>query len=85
MRSRFRRIAVGAGLMAAGGFLLAGTGSGCISFTGEAVTTMTDFCFIFDCTNGILGGTIDPCATQTNFNTGDAFFLLADCTVPEGP
>jgi len=26
-----------------------------------------DFCFIFDCQNGILGGTIDPC-----FQTLDA-------------
>ena len=61
MRSRLRRIAMGVGLVAGGGVLLASPSSGCISFQGEALFAMTDFCFIFDCTNGVLGGTIDPC------------------------
>ena len=79
MRSRLRRIAVSVGLIGVGGFLLAAPGAGCFSFTGEAIVGMTDLCFIFDCTNGILGGTIDPCDPQINFETGQAMTILADC------
>lgn len=85
MRSRYRRLAASVGLIVAGGMLLAAPGSGCFSFTGETLTSMTDFCFIFDCTNGVLGGTIQPCAPQTDFETGDTFFLLADCAATQGP
>ena len=53
----------------------------CSSFAGESALLMTDFCFIFDCTNGILGGTIDPCAAGIGIN-GDPDNLeplLIDC------
>ena len=71
MRSRSRRIAALVALAAGGGFLLAGPYTGCMSFIGESALTATDFCFIFDCQSGILGGTIDPCS-------GDQP-LFADC------
>ncbi len=62
MRIRAKRIAMIAGLVAAGGFLLAGPATSCTSFTGRALLTASDFCFIFDCQNGLLGGTVDPCS-----------------------
>jgi hypothetical protein len=55
-------VAAVAGLMAAGGFLLAAPGSGCSSFTADSLLVSTDFCFIFDCQGGILGGTVNPCS-----------------------
>lgn len=64
-------------LAAGGGFLLAGPGTGCVSYAAESGLAATDFCFIFDCQNGIFGGTIDPCAT-----TGDEVQqgpILVDC------
>lgn len=48
-------------LVAGGGFLMAGPGTGCGSYLLETAFVTADFCFIFDCQNGIFGGTIDPC------------------------
>lgn len=61
MRSGRRALSVAATLLAAGGFLLAGPGTGCSSFLGEALLVTTDFCFVFDCQSGLFGGAIDPC------------------------
>jgi len=49
-------------VLAASGFLTSGPGTGCGSYVGQSGLVATDFCFIFDCQNGILGGTIDPCS-----------------------
>lgn len=62
MRLTARRVGAFLTLAAGGGYLLAGPGTGCSSYLGESTFVATDFCFIFDCQNGILGGTIDPCA-----------------------
>lgn len=51
---------------ACGGYLLAGPNTGCMSFLAESSLVAADFCFIFDCQNGILGGTIDPCTQLDN-------------------
>jgi hypothetical protein len=59
-RKAIRRGAVAAALVSGGGFLL--QNNGCVSFTAESALVATDFCFIFDCQNGLFGGTIDPCA-----------------------
>lgn len=67
MRSRTRRAALTLALLAGGGFLMAGPGTSCSSFFGESAFVSTDFCFIFDCQNGILGGTVEPCATDQPF------------------
>ena len=62
MQRRFRRKLMLAGLVAGGGFLFGGQSTSCFTFTGETMASSADFCFIFDCQNGILGGTLDPCS-----------------------
>lgn len=76
MRSRSHRIAALVAIAAGGGYLLTGPNTGCMSFMAESTITAADFCFIFDCQNGILGGTIDPCSGEQP--------LFADCPT-EGP
>lgn len=68
MQRRFRRKLMLAGLFAGGGFLFGGQSTSCFSFTGEQMLSSADFCFIFDCTNGILGGTLDPCSETRDVN-----------------
>ena len=75
-RKTLRWGAAAAALVSTGGFLL--QNNGCASFTAESTLVATDFCFIFDCQNGLFGGTIDPCATTgTTDNPVGPFF--ADC------
>ena len=76
MRSRVRRILMVAGFVGAGGLVLSGPGTGCSSFTATTGLIATDFCFIFDCQSGVLGGTIDPCGGGES-SAGDNLF--ADC------
>jgi hypothetical protein len=87
-KRRFSHRAVAAiTAIAGGGFLMAGPGTGCSSYLGETAFVAADFCFIFDCQNGIFGGTIDPCsgtgsgAQTIEGQTGDSLFT--DC--PTGP
>lgn len=61
MRRILRRLGIVAGCSAVGGVLLAGPGTGCLPVVGEIVGDSIDFCFIFDCQNGILGGVVNPC------------------------
>ena len=77
MRLSARKIGAFLTLAAGGGYLLAGPGTGCTSYLADSTLVATDFCFIFDCQNGILGGTIDPCATSA----GNGPFLV-DCPNP---
>ena len=79
MRSRSRRVALTLALFAGGGFLLAGPGTSCSSFLGESAFVATDFCFIFDCQNGFLGGTIKPC------DIGGGFGGFVDPDVTNSP
>jgi len=75
-RKTIRRGAVAAAILTSGGFLLQYNGYS--SFTAESALVATDFCFIFDCQNGLFGGTIDPCTTGgTTANPTGPFF--ADC------
>ncbi len=62
-------------LLAGGGFLLAGPGTSCSNYLVESAFVTADFCFIFDCQNGIFGGTIEPCGGDNQF--------FEDC--PDGP
>jgi hypothetical protein len=86
MRSGRRALKIVA-LVLAGGSVFAGPGTGCISFGTETLLTTADFCFIFDCQNGIFGGTISPCARPpevVDANTGETLSdvqgpLFADC------
>ena len=85
MRSTFRRWAVGVAAVATMG---AAYQTGCMSFGGDQLLSTIDFCFVFDCQNGILGGVIDPCAGNTatssssdeNTPSGNLFI---DCPVEE--
>ncbi len=83
MRSRSRRILRGVGLLLAGWLLISGPGTSCTSYMMKSALTTADFCFIFDCQNGILGGTIDPCA-GLNEQSGEQP-LFTDCPGFEGP
>jgi hypothetical protein len=74
MGSRARRMMATLGLALGGAYLLAGPGTSCGSYLATTALAATDFCFIFDCQNGILGGTIDPCATTNGVGP-----LFADC------
>ncbi len=62
MRGSSRKAGIWLGILAGGGYLLAGPGTGCSSYIGESLLVATDMCFIFDCQNGILGGVFDPCS-----------------------
>ena len=77
MRSRGRSVLSGIGLVLAGGYVMAGIGNGCTTFLAEAALTTADFCFIFDCQNGILGGAVDPCAGTQDTSGEDPLFT--DC------
>ena len=82
MRSRSRRIAVVVSLIGMGGFLMAGPGTSCSSFVGESGLVAADFCFIFDCVNGPLGGTLDPCSGVGT--GGESFESLVETTPGSG-
>jgi hypothetical protein len=83
MRVNVRRAIAAVTAMTAGGYLTAGPGTSCSSYLGESAFVATDFCFIFDCQNGILGGTIDPCSgigSGNNTVEGEiALPLFTDC------
>lgn len=59
MRSRARRMIAAVSILTGSGILLSGPGTGCSSFLAETALTAADFSFIFDCQNGVLGGTFD--------------------------
>jgi hypothetical protein len=88
MRSSFRRWVVGVAAAATMGIAYQ---TACMSFGGDQLLSTIDFCFVFDCQNGILGGVIDPCAgnsttttTTTNDNTTITTVdnLFIDCPTP---
>jgi hypothetical protein len=61
MRSLKQRFSIAVATAFSGGLLFAGPGTGCISFALESGLESLDFCFIFDCQQGVLGGTGDLC------------------------
>jgi len=86
-----RRVLSVAATLLAGGIVLAGPGTGCASFGVESLLVTADFCFVFDCQNGIFAGTIDPC---TGFFSGNQTVealpagqapLFTDCPVGGAP
>lgn len=68
MRRCFRLKLKLAGLVAGGGFLFGGQSTSCLTFSAETAASSANFCFIFDCQNGILGGTLDPCSETRDVN-----------------
>lgn len=51
-------------------------GGGCTTFTTNGVLTSVDFCYIFDCQSGFLGGAVQPCGDPNS--TADDIFV--DCS-----
>ena len=89
MRSRARKAIAAMTLLAGSGFVMSGPGTGCSSYVVDAALVATDLCFIFDCQNGILGGTIDPCS---GIGSGNQTVegqtrppLFTDCPTNRGP
>ena len=86
MRRHSRRIIMAIGFASAGGILLSGPGSGCTSYVGETGLLATNFCFIFDCSqNGILGGTLNPCAQSVGPDGNIQPPVFLDCPESQGP
>ena len=83
MRSRIRRVVPTLGLLLGGAYLVAGSAYGCGTHLGETLFTSADFCFIFDCQNGLLGGSVDPCAGVGDFS--GQVPLFRDCPGFVGP
>ncbi len=61
MRRYGSRILVVAGLVTSGAYLCASGNLGCGSLAADAAISAVDMCFIFDCTDGAIGGLLDPC------------------------
>jgi hypothetical protein len=80
MRSRRVRICLLLGLVATTGMLFAGSTLACTSLAFDQAAQAVNFCFLFDCQNGALGGLIQFCDTTTTTDTTDPnHSLLADC------
>jgi hypothetical protein len=89
MRSHARKAIAAMTLLAGSGFVMSGPGTSCSSYIVKSGFVATDMCFIFDCQNGILGGTIDPCSGIGSGNqTGEGQTrppLFTDCPTNQGP
>ena len=87
MNRRTSRVLVTVLMVLGGAYLCASGTAACSSLATEAAISSTDMCFIFDCTNGALGGLVDPCAPvggldKSSGDTGDEFLgdpFFADC------
>ena len=55
------------------GFTGSGLNGGCARFASNGVLSATNFCVLFDCDNGFLGGVVDPCTDPSQAAT------LLDC------
>ena len=89
MRSRARKVIAAISVLAASGIVMSGPGTSCSSYIGQSGLITADLCFIFDCQNGILGGTVDPCS---GIGSGNQTFegqtqqpLFTDCPTNQGP
>lgn len=78
MTVKHRRLTVAAAALT--GATLFGTSNfACESFIGESALKIIDTCFVFDCGNGIFGGTIQPCITREDANGEFTPSLFLDC------
>lgn len=65
-------------LMAVGGGTLfqAGSNAAYVRCAGDSALTSINFCFVFDCGNGALGGGLEFCGDQPGEN------IFSDCPPP---
>lgn len=63
MRTRRMRLALGLFTLVCFGTLYQGA---CIAFGADQALRSIDFCFLFDCQNGALGGLVQPCPFVTD-------------------
>lgn len=69
--------------LAAVGILGAVRQSACIAFGSSQLLGTVDFCFVFDCQNGLFGGVVDPCPDPlTDVLDGESTNLFVDCPDP---
>lgn len=62
MRTIMKRAVLFLLVFAAGGMLFGNGGNaGCARLGGDTLLGAVNFCFVFDCTSGVLGGAIEPC------------------------
>ena len=80
MRSRRLRTKLAVAAFAASGVM--GGFVGCASLGAESLSGAVDFCFLFDCTDGIFGGLIDPCSPVFS-RPQTPGFIAADVNTPE--
>jgi hypothetical protein len=59
MQSKFRTVLILLAVIATAGIL---NQQACIGFAANPVQTAVDFCFLFDCQNGALGGLVQFCS-----------------------
>ncbi len=78
MRKRTKRLMFYLLIFAAGGTLFTGGNAGFVRCSGDTVLTAINFCFVFDCQNGALGGGLEFCGDQPE----DDIFL--DCPAAGG-
>lgn len=84
MHRKSRRLFAALAAIATGAIVLASPNFACESFLGETAMGALDFCFIFDCNSGILGGTIQPCGETVDAEGNrNPNFLFADCPEDE--
>ena len=79
MSRKPRRMAALAVGLATGALVMQSPNFACESFMGETVLATADFCFIFDCNSGILGGTLQPCVETVDASGANTGTLLLDC------
>ncbi len=92
-QKRVVRGAIVLSLILSGAYLCTSGTATCGSVAGTSAMSAIDFCFMFDCTNGALGGLVDPCADvgevdDTGGSTGEGTGVLGgpfftDCNALE--
>ncbi len=69
MRHRKAKVAAVAAVLLGGGVMFAAGGGACAEFAGQAALGSVDFCFLFDCVDGAIGGLLRPCDDVGSVNT----------------
>lgn len=78
MRNRIRKYLIYLLFLTGGGTLFQGNNAGFGRCAGDTLLTTINFCFIFDCQNGAIGGGLEFCGDQP----GDDIFI--DCPAAGG-